>query len=441
MPSPRFRIINVAAALAASALLFASTNAAAQTVVGSVPLTIPIGELSVNPNTDRVYVGGGFAQNAFTVVNVSNPTLPVAVTTVTSSGSGIVVNPMTNFFYTSNGFGGSVLKFDGTTLAGAGSAGIGACPGQFDVDPLTNLIYVTRQCAGGGAPLGVDPLYVINGATMAIVGNNLGSGGVVGSVRVNPTTGRAYVSRSGGVTVFGPSPTFAHVNTLAGEGIAGINPVTNRVYLNAGSNLVVRDGSNDALITTIANGGGSGVAVNTARNRIYSVVGGQISVIDGATNAIVGGFPLGVGVTATGALTVDSVKNRLYAVGTAGGTTRLYVVDDAPAGPGCRLEVNSATYVNGDTVSLSVFRLTNASPVATNVEFKWWLGSDAFAPIALANVPSFPLAANYDQNFGPFALLPVTAALPRGTYEVGCRLLHPVTGKTLSESIATFAIQ
>jgi hypothetical protein len=438
MPSQRVRALT---AIITSALLLASGHAAAQTVVGSVALPANgIGEMSVNPNTDRLYIGGGFAQNAFTVVNVSNPTLPAVVTTVTSSGSGMVVNPVTNFFYTSNGFGGTVLKFDGTTLAGAGSAGIGACPGLFDVDPLTNLIYVTRQCAGGGAPAGVDPLYVINGASMAIVGNNLGSGGVVGSVRVNSSTGRAYVNRTGGVTVFGPSPTFALVNNVSNESIAAINPLTNRLYLIAGSNLVVRDG-NEAVVTTIANGGGSGAAVNTARNRIYSVIGGQISVIDGATNTILGGFPLGVGVTATGVLAVDSVKNRLYAVGTVGGVQRLYVIDDAPAGPGCRLEVNQATYVNGETINVSVFRLTNASPSSVNVEFKWWLGSDAFAPVTLANVPSYSLGPNLDQNFGPFALLPVTASLPRGNYEVGCRLLHPVTGKTLSESIATFAIQ
>lgn len=438
MTSQQSRIIS---SVVASVLLLTAAHAAAQTIVGSVALPAnPVAEVSVNPNTDRVYLGGGFAQNAFSVVNASDPTLPVVVTTVSSSGSGMVVNPVTNFFYTSNGFGGSVLKFDGTTLAGAGSVGIGACPGQFAVDTQTNLVYVTRQCAGGGPPLGVDPLYVINGATMAIVGNNLGSGGVVGSVRVNPTTGRAYVNRSGGVTVFGPSPTFANVNSLT-ESIGDINPATNRLYLISGSNLVVRDGSNEALITTIANGAGSGVAVNTTRNRIYSVIGGQISVIDGATNTILGGFPLGVGVTATGAIAVDSVKNRIYAVGTSGSSTRLYVIDDAPSGPGCRVEVNQATYVNGDTVSVTVFRLTNPDAVAANVELKWWLGGSAFAPVSVANVPSYSLAPHLDQSLGPFTFFAVTPTLPRGAYEIGCRLLHPVTGKKLSESIASFVIQ
>jgi hypothetical protein len=422
-------------------LLLASLDAMAQTVVGSVPLPgNPVAQMSVNPNTDRVFLGGGFAQNNYSIVDVSNPAAPAVVTSLGTYGSGIIVNPATNFFYTSNGFGGTVQKFDGTTLAGAGSVSIGACPGQFDVDTNTNLIYVTRQCAGGGAPLGVDPLYVINGNTMAIVGNNLGSGGVVGSVRVNSTTGKAYVNRGSSVTIFGPSPGFALVGTLS-ESIGGINPVTNRLYMVSGTNLVVRDGSNEALITTIPTGAPSGVEVNTARNRVYAVVAGQIVVIDGATNTSLGSFPLGAGVTATGTLTVDSVKNRLYAVGTSGGVTRLYVVDDAPTGPGCQVQVNQAAYVNGDTVTVSVLRLTNADPTAVNVEWKFWLGADAFAPVGIVNVPTFPLAAGLNQNYGPFALFPITAGLPRGDYELGCRLLDPVTGKTRSESIATFIVQ
>ena len=60
----------------------------------------------------------------------------------------------------------------------------------------------------------------------------------------------------------------------------------------SGANLVVRDGSNDGLITTILNAGGAGVEVNTVRNRLYSVIGGQITVIDGATNTIAGSFAL-----------------------------------------------------------------------------------------------------------------------------------------------------
>jgi hypothetical protein len=414
-------------------------DAAAQTVVGSVPVpSTGYAEVSVNPNTDRVFLGGGFAVNQFAVVNATDPTMPVVVTSGGGTGSGMVVNPVTNLYYTTNGFAGQVQRFDGTSLAGNGNVTIGACGGALDVDTATNLVYVTRQCGGGGG-LGVDPLYVIDGATMAIVGNNLGTGGVVGSVRVNSTTGRAYVNRGTIAAIFGPSPGFASGGTLP-ETIGAINPVTNRLYLIASGNLVVRDGSNEALITTIMGVGGS-AAVNTNRNRIYTMTGGQINVIDGASNTSLGSFSLGAGVSATGVMTVDSAKNRLYAIGVSGGTARLYVVDDNPVDPGCQVQVSQGSYVNGETVTIPVFHISNPTPEPVNVELKFWLGSDAFAPIGLANVPTIPLPSGFDQNLGPLPLFPVTAAWPRGDYEVGCRLLDPVTGKTRAQSFAPFVIQ
>ena len=108
---------------------------------------------------------------------------------------------------------------------------------------------------------------------------------------------------------------------------------------------------------------------------------------------------------------------------------------------GCEVQVNQSTYVNGDTVTVTVFRLTNSDPTTVNVELKFWLDADAFAPISLANVPTLPLPAGFDQNLGPFPLFLVTAPFPRGGYELGCRLLDPVTGKTRAESIASFVIQ
>lgn len=430
--------------LTAFVVLFGRGVASAQEVVGSVALPVnAYSEISVNPNTDRVFLGGGFAVNQFAVVNAADPASPVVITSGSGTGSGMVVNPVTNFYYTSNGFSGQVQRFDGTSLMANGSVNIGMCPGAFDVDPTTNLIYVTRQCAGGGPPLGVDPLYVIDGSTMAIVGNNLGTGGVVGSVRVNSATGKAYANRSSGVTIFGPSPAFALVGQMA-ESIVGINPVTNTLYLVAGSNLIVRDGTNEALITTIPGVGGAG-AVNTNRNRIYTVTGGQINVIDGTTNTSVGSFGLGPGVSATGALTVDSAKNRLYAIGVSGGTARLYVVDDAPTGPGCEVQTDQAAYVDGETVSVTVFRISNADATAAAVELKLWLGGAALpAPIGLLNFGadgSVQFPAGLDVNLGPFDLLTVSPALPRGDYEIGCRILNPVTGQQRSLSVAAFGIQ
>lgn len=311
------------------ALLSSATPSRAQTIVGSVSLGAqPGGFLAVNPNTARVYVAGGYAQNQLTVVDVSDITHPAVVTTISGSGggSGVAVNPNTNFFYTSNGFSGQVLKYDGATNTLLASAFIGACPGAFDIDPITNLVYVTRQCAGGGPPRGVDPLFVLGGGSLTIIGNNLGTGGVVGFPKVNTATGVVYAC-GGGDNVWGPPPTFTPITILTAGCVSAINPVTNRLYLEVGTDIQVLDGNTNSLIATIVGANAQPQGVNTSTNRVYALDGtGQVvKVIDGATNTVVGSFSLGPGVTPIG-LAVDSGKNLVYVAGVASGSATLFVV-------------------------------------------------------------------------------------------------------------------
>lgn len=332
----------IKALVATGALFLAFTFASranAQTVVGSVSLgSQPVGQIAVDPNTDRVYVAGGYAQNQLTVVDASNPASPSIVTVLGggAGGSGVTVNPNTNLFYTSNGFGGQVLKYSGTTNALVTTQPIGICPGSFDVDVTTNLVYVTRQCAGGGPPLGVDPLFVLNGDTLAIVGNNLGSGGVVNTPRVNSATGKVYISRSAGpnifnTTVLGSAPTFALLTVLP-DSVSAVNPVTNRIYLASGSDLDVRSGIDESLVATIVGAGGP-AGVNTSLNQVYVTdsTNQVIKVIDGAANAITGSFSLGPGVIPSGSPAVDSTKNRVYVAGCVSpcSTTTLFVVQSS----------------------------------------------------------------------------------------------------------------
>ena len=94
----------------------------------------------------------------------------------------------------------------------------------------------------------------------------------------------------------------------------------------------------------------------------------------------------------------------------------------------------------------STFRLVNPVAELALVELKVWVGT----PIpGLPSVPwfnvgadgSFVLAASLDQELGPFAVFPVGAGLPRGSYEFSSRMLHPVTGQLLSEDLNPFSIQ
>lgn len=349
-------------------VLIVSSHVSAQTVVGSVPIgSQPVGQIAVNSTTDRVYIAGGYAQKQLTVVNTSNPVNPVIVSTIggAAGGAGVTVNPNTNRFYTSNGFLGQVLMYSGETNAMVGSTSIGACPGAFDIDVKTNLVYVTRQCAGGGPPLSVDPLFVLNGSDLVIIGNNLGSGGVVGHPRINSATGRAYVASSNVTRVFGSSPTFVLVTTLPGS-ILAVNPTTNRLYFHSGSNLEVRDGNDHSLVATIAGAAGQ-VAINTSLNRLYVVpdpATRMLKVIDGGTNSIVGSLSLGAGIVPL-QVAVDSTKNRVYVAGLSAGLTRLYVVQDAV--PGGQVSSSPST---GDAVRLE-YRFKPGEVLRYSLSFRY----------------------------------------------------------------------
>lgn len=280
--------------------------AASPYVVGSVFLGNNAGEIAVNPSTDRVYAGRWVNNNIadLQVVDVSVAGSPTVVATV-SGGWGAAANSTTNRFYTSDGYGGNILVYDGSNNALLATVNKGYCHPGIDVDSTTNLVYFASQCGGGN-----DPLHVLNGATNTLAAGPLGSGGVAWGIRVNPTTGRAYSNANANTRVFGASPGFAVETDLANMGIQAVNPVTNRLYFQSGSDLQVRDGNNHSLIATIS-GAGGGAAVNTSLNRIYVADGANqvIKVIDGATNSVVTSFSLGPGVTPQ-RVAVDSTKNR-----------------------------------------------------------------------------------------------------------------------------------
>ncbi len=100
-------------------------------------------------------------------------------------------------------------------------------------------------------------------------------------------------------------------------------------------------------------------------------------------------------------------------------------------------------YIAGETVTASVFSLSNpeTSPVA--VEWKVWLETPFGNPISIVNTGSngtFVLPAGFDQNFGPLPLFPA-AGMPTGSYMLNSRLLNPVTGELLCEDLNVFEIQ
>ena len=119
------------------------------------------------------------------------------------------------------------------------------------------------------------------------------------------------------------------------------------------------------------------------------------------------------------------------------------VVLSGPPRAGCDLQLTKTTFVNGDSVSAPVFRLTNFTAAPLAIEFKLWLEAPGVAPISIARAGengAAVLPASFNQNLGPLTLFAVTAAFPRGVYALSCRVLDPVTGLLESEDLNAFEV-
>jgi hypothetical protein len=117
---------------------------------------------------------------------------------------------------------------------------------------------------------------------------------------------------------------------------------------------------------------------------------------------------------------------------------------DALAGGLCELTLGQTDYFNREVVTFDVFRIANTGSLSQPVELKVWLKTPGQPPIALLNVGgdgSVVLPVSFDENFGPVDLFIVTSGFTRGVYEVGCRLLEPITSELLAEDLNSFALR
>lgn len=115
-------------------------------------------------------------------------------------------------------------------------------------------------------------------------------------------------------------------------------------------------------------------------------------------------------------------------------TMRGKVLRIAPLlGAACDFTLTQTAYSDGETVTVSSWRLANRSSATAEIELKAWLLVPQVSPIGLVNVGadrSLSLPPNFSHDFGRFPLFQVNAGFPVGTYGLDCRVLDPVTGAT-----------
>lgn len=112
--------------------------------------------------------------------------------------------------------------------------------------------------------------------------------------------------------------------------------------------------------------------------------------------------------------------------------------------PECDIQLNALAYMEGDTVTATIFRIANLSDTALAIEIKTWLAVPGLSPISVINAGadgSLVFSAGQEIDLGPAPLFDVTAAFPRGNYEFSCRMRDPVTGELLAEDLNSFDIR
>ena len=205
-----------------------------------------------------------------------------------------VVNTVSHRLYTVNQVDGTVSVVDTTSYTVVDTIPVTADVGWEDINPVTNLLYVTS-----GYPSGT--VYVINGATDTIVTTIPVGNGTTG-VAVNPNTNRVYVCNylDNSVSVIDGS-TNTVIDTIslpAGAQWAAVDFTANYVYIASkygypiNSTVYVIDAATDTLIETIPLPGqipnAAGIVVDHSVGQAYVADNNNwtLDVIDTSTFAV-----------------------------------------------------------------------------------------------------------------------------------------------------------
>jgi len=256
----------------------------------------------------KVYLGGGASPNP--QVAVLNGSTHDMVTV--GRGAGVSVDRVTGRYWAAGLYDGDVLVRDGRSNTMLASVRTGYCPCYTAVDPVRRRVWVAAQCGNGN-----DPVWAIDADSYQIVAGPIGSGGVMGSLVVNPVMGRVYIGSGDASKRIDPSD-----NRLvrAGFGVVlGANSVTGRLYAVSGNELEIIDGTaRPAMqLNTVPLPFRPGfVGIDTRSNVIYvgSSNRSSVEMMDATTGTLVGTVPLSPGFSPW-LMATDTRSSTLYVVG------------------------------------------------------------------------------------------------------------------------------
>jgi hypothetical protein len=208
------------------------------------------------------------------------------------------------------------------------SRSLGLYGGWFWSDASAGLIYTTQQ----GGPLD-DPLFVLDATDGHLVAGPVATGGVVGTVHVDSTTHRAFVTTDGRTVFVGPPPALAIEREIPDHGVLDCDPVRSRVFVAA---RVARDAAGDVPRLIVYQGEAArrtsvlvpgSVAFDPVEDRLYvaDTAQGALSVIDGESLTPIGRVVVEAAATGT-FVSVDATGRRLLVVTNDGERRTLHVL-------------------------------------------------------------------------------------------------------------------
>jgi YVTN family beta-propeller protein len=370
-------------ALAALSLLFPLSARQALAQTSGFPPAPPV-RIAVNPLTNKVYAVNE-AADSVTVLDVASHT--TTAVPVGPRPQFIAVNPATNRVYVVNGGDSTLTVIDGATDTNiTPTAFTVGSTGPISVNPVTNTVYIVRLTGTGS-----DEVTFFNATSSTWYTIATQSFQPI-SMGVNPATNTIYVAHysTGDLRVisgaFDPNndfPATFSIGTGSHPFAVAVNPVTNKVYAitqNPSTPIVVVDGaSRTAAFPTPASGHAQtpkGIAANTVTNRIYAAFAGEVVVIDGSTNAL-SYVPVDTG-TGPASLGINAATNRIYVAADDGvlsvidGDTNVVATSAIPAGAdgiGVNPVTNQAFVHGSDTtvVDGSASDTARANPLRTSI--------------------------------------------------------------------------
>jgi DNA-binding beta-propeller fold protein YncE len=286
------------------------------------------GCVAVNEVLNRFYTSGGantggdvyvFDGNSFAGTNAG-------------SGSCANIDLKNDTYWAPTIYGGGVIVRNGRNNSVIATLSLGGCPINTTYDLRYNRMWVGAQCGGGN-----DPLFAIDAYTFHVIAGPIGTNGVMGPIIANSANGRLYFTESvGGSQSKRINPiTFALTINAFGS-VMAINTYTNMLYAStfSGNNLQIINGAPDpeVILNTIPLSYGPGsMGINQELNHLYvtNPVGNSVEVRDGQTGALINTFSLAAfGATPWGAMTVDSIRGRIYVTALTSKGRAILVIED-----------------------------------------------------------------------------------------------------------------